>query len=193
MDLKRLEIPDVLVLTPRRIADERGYFSETWSERAWREAGLADSFVQDNLSLSRERKTLRGLHFQRPPHAQAKLVSVLLGRVLDVAVDIRRGSPWYGRHVAYELSAQSGAQLYAPLGFLHGFLTLEPSTLVAYKVSDRYAADCDGGVRWNDPGLAIDWGVSAEAVILSPKDAAAPLFADFESPFVYQGRTGAVA
>lgn len=193
MDVLRLAIPDVVVLTPRRFSDDRGYFAETWSERAWREAGLAGGFVQDNISLSRETGTLRGLHYQKPPHAQAKLVSVLHGRVLDVAVDIRRGSPWYARHVACELSAAAGAQLYVPEGFLHGFVTLEADTLVAYKVSDRYAAECDAGVRWNDPDLAIDWGVSSDAAILSPKDASAPLFAGFESPFVYEGRTGAVA
>ncbi len=193
MDLVRLAIPDVMVLTPRRFADERGYFAETWSERAWREAGLGVRFVQDNLSHSAAPSTLRGLHYQRPPHAQAKLVAVLRGRVLDVAVDIRRGSPWYGRHVTHELSAETGAQMYVPEGFLHGFLTLEPDTLVTYKVSDRYAAECDAGVRWNDPDIAIDWGLGESRPILSPKDAAAPLFAGFESPFAYEGGAGAVA
>jgi dTDP-4-dehydrorhamnose 3,5-epimerase len=190
MDLQRLVVPDVVLLTPRRFADERGYFTETWSQRAWRAAGLSKSFVQDNLSLSRKVSTVRGLHFQRPPHAQAKLVSVLAGRILDVAVDIRLGSPWFGRHVAVELSAESGAQVYVPEGFLHGFATLEPYTLVAYKVSAPYAAECDATVRWDDEDLAIDWGVDPKGASLSPKDAAAPAFADLETPFVYDGQTG---
>lgn len=193
MDLQRLAIPDVLLIIPRRFADDRGYFSETWSDRAWRDARLPGGFVQDNLSLSRMVSTVRGLHFQRPPSAQAKLVSVLSGRVLDVAVDIRRGSPWYGRHVAQELSAQAGSQMFVPEGFLHGFVTLEPDTIVTYKVSAPYAADCDAAVKWNDKDLAIDWGVDETRASLSAKDASAPSFADLDSPFVYDARTGAVA
>jgi dTDP-4-dehydrorhamnose 3,5-epimerase len=183
MDVERLEIPEVLLLRPRRFADERGFFVETYQRERLAAAGIACDFVQDNLSHSAKAGTLRGLHYQRPPHAQAKLVSVLAGRILDVAVDARRGSPTYGRHVKAELTADEGTQLFVPEGFLHGFVTLEPDTRVAYKVSDYYAADCDGGVRWDDPDLAIDWGVKAP--LLSPKDAAAPSFAAFDNPFTY--------
>ncbi|HEX6867027.1 MAG TPA: dTDP-4-dehydrorhamnose 3,5-epimerase [Caulobacteraceae bacterium] len=185
MDVQRLEIPDVVLLRPKRHGDSRGFFVETWHRGRLAGAGIACDFVQDNLSYSAKAGTLRGLHYQRPPHAQAKLVSVLTGRALDVAVDARRGSPTYGRHVKAELSAETGAQLFVPEGFLHGFVTLEPDTRVAYKVSDHYAADCDGAVRWDDPDLAIDWGVSD--AVLSDKDATAPLFADFDTPFAYAG------
>lgn len=183
MHIERLEIPELFLLRPRRFADDRGFFVETYHRARLAEAGIDCEFVQDNLSHSARAGTLRGLHYQRPPHAQAKLVSVLAGRILDVAVDVRRGSPTYGRHVKAELSAEDGAQLFVPEGFLHGFVTLEPDTYVAYKVNDYYAADCDGGVRWNDPDLAIDWGFTDP--VLSPKDAAAPAFAAFDSPFTY--------
>ena len=190
MDVVRLDIPEIVLLRPRRIADARGHFSETWRRDALAAAGIAVDFVQDNLSLSARRGTLRGLHFQSPPHAQAKLVGVITGRILDVAVDVRVGSPTYGRHVAHELGADDGRQLYVPAGFLHGFVTLEPDTRVFYKVSDVYAPACDGAVRWDDPDLAIDWGVAAGEVIISDKDAAAGAFADFRSPFVHE-REGA--
>ena len=184
MEIERLEIPEVILLRPRRFADDRGFFAETWRRDRLHALGIGD-FVQDNMSFSKAPGTLRGLHYQRPPHAQDKLVSVLSGRIVDVAVDVRRGSPTYGRHVKAELSAEDGAQLFVPMGFLHGFITLEPDTRVAYKVSDYYAADCDAAVRWDDPELGIDWGVAPQRVILSPKDAAAPMFAEFETPFVY--------
>jgi dTDP-4-dehydrorhamnose 3,5-epimerase len=184
MDIERLEIPEVVLLRPRRFGDDRGFFVETWRRDGLQAAGFG-AFDQDNMSFSREAGTLRGLHCQRPPHAQAKLVSVLTGRILDVAVDARRGSPTFGRHVKAEISAEDGAQIFVPAGFLHGFLTLEPDTRVAYKVSDYYAADCDASVRWDDPALGIDWGVSPDRVILSPKDAQAPTFEAFETPFVY--------
>ena len=193
MKLQRLAIPEVLLITPRRFADERGFFSETYNRRALEDLGLAVSFVQDNLSMSHRAGAVRGLHFQRPPHAQAKLVSAVRGRIFDVAVDVRRGSPTYGRSVAVELSAETGDQIFVPEGFLHGYVTLEPDTLVAYKASAHYAPECDGGVRWNDPDLAIAWPVSMEDVVLSPKDAAAPAFADFDSPFVYDRVAGGVA
>jgi dTDP-4-dehydrorhamnose 3,5-epimerase len=183
MDLRRLSIPDVLVLKPRRHADDRGYFMESYSRAAMATLGLEPVFVQDNLSLSRQVGTLRGLHYQRPPKAQAKLIQVIQGRILDVAVDVRRGSPTYGRHAAVELSADSGEQVFVPAGFLHGFVTLEPDTLVLYKVDAPYAPECEGAVRWDDADLGIDWGVSAAT--LSAKDAAAPAFADFDTPFVY--------
>ena len=143
--------------------------------------------------MSHRAGTVRGLHFQRPPQAQAKLVSVPRGRIFDVAVDARRGSPTYGRSVFAELSAENGQQVFVPEGFLHGYATLEPDTLVAYKASAPYAAECDGAVLWSDPDLAIAWPVSRTEAVLSPKDAAAPLFADFDSPFVYDRVAGDVA
>ncbi|SEA63708.1 dTDP-4-dehydrorhamnose 3,5-epimerase [Rubrimonas cliftonensis] len=185
MDVTATEIPDVLILTPRRFADARGFFSETWSARAMAAVGLDVAFVQDNHSRSTQAGTVRGLHYQRPPHAQGKLVRVARGRIRDVAVDVRVGSPSYGRWVAAELSAENGAQLWAPRGFLHGFVTLEPDTDVIYKVDDFYSADCDGAVRFDDPDLAIDWGVDPQAATLSDKDAAAPAFASFRSPFAF--------
>jgi len=185
MDLRRLSIPDVLVLKPRRHADDRGYFMESYSRAAMATLGLEPVFVQDNLSLSRQVGTLRGLHYQRPPKAQAKLIQVIQGRILDVAVDVRRGSPTYGDHLAVELSADSGEQVFVPAGFLHGFVTLDPDTLVLYKVDAPYAPECEGAVRWDDADLGIDWGVSAGDVLLSGKDAVAPAFADFDSPFIY--------
>ena len=187
MDVERLEIPEVLVLRPRRFADDRGFFVETYQRQRLAAAGIACDFVQDNLSYSKAAGTVRGLHFQRPPHAQAKLVQVVRGAVLDVAVDARRGSPTFGRHVTAELSADNGRQLFAPEGFLHGFVTLEPDTVVSYKVSDIYDAACDGAVRWDDPALGIDWPVAADRAQLSDKDRAAPTFAEFDNPFVYPG------
>lgn len=186
MQVERLEIPEVLVLTPRRFADDRGFFVETYNAARLREAtGLEIDFVQDNMSLSRQVGTVRGLHFQRPPSAQTKLVSVARGRIFDVVVDVRRGSPTFGRHVSAELSAENGRQLLAPRGFLHGFMTLEPDTLVTYKVDAWYDAAADGGVRWNDPDLGIAWPFDGEAS-LSPKDAAAPAFSAVDFGFDYQ-------
>ncbi|MFN6978836.1 MAG: dTDP-4-dehydrorhamnose 3,5-epimerase [Gemmobacter sp.] len=176
-------IPDVRIVTPRRFGDDRGWFSETWSRRALAAQGIDVAFVQDNQSFSRPVHTLRGLHMQRPPHAQAKLVRVLRGRILDVAVDIRRASPTYGRWVAVELSAADGRQLFIPEGFLHGFVTREPETEVAYKCNAYYAPDCEGAVRWDDPDLAIDWGIAPGDAVLSAKDAAAPAFRDLDTPF----------
>ncbi len=173
----------VMIVTPRRFCDERGWFCETYSRRAFDAAGIDADFVQDNQSFSRPAGTVRGLHFQRPPQAQAKLVRVLRGAIRDVAVDIRRGSPTYGRWVAVELGAADGRQLFIPAGFLHGFVTLEPETEVAYKCDAFYAPDCEGAVHWNDPDLAIDWGIDPAAAVLSPKDAAAPAFRDLDSPF----------
>lgn len=184
MEVERLEIPEILVLTPRRFADDRGFFVETYNSSRLAATGVESVFVQDNMSYSKAAGTLRGLHYQRPPFAQAKLVSVLKGRIFDVAVDVRRGSPTYGRHAAIELSADSGQQIFVPAGFLHGFLTLEPDTIVAYKVDAGYSAEADGSIRWNDPDLAIAWP-KTDALILSPKDASAPPFATFESPFNY--------
>jgi dTDP-4-dehydrorhamnose 3,5-epimerase len=183
MNLVETAIPDVKLLTPRRFADSRGFFSETWSARRLAEAGIVADFVQDNHSYSAAAGTVRGLHYQRPPHAQGKLVRVARGRILDVAVDVRAGSPTYGRWVAAELSAENGAQIWIPRGFLHGFVTREPDTDVIYKVEAYYAPECDGAVRFDDPDLAIDWGMDPADAVLSDKDAAAPGFRDFSSPF----------
>lgn len=183
VDVRQTALEGVLIITPRRFADDRGFFSETYNDRVFKAAGVPVDFVQDNHSLSKEKGTLRGLHFQAPPFAQAKLVRVAAGAVLDVAVDARKGSPTFGAHVAAELSAENGAQLFVPEGFLHGFITLTPNTEVIYKVNNYYDRDADGSVRWDDPDLAIDWGVGADAVTLSDKDANAQSWADFETPF----------
>ncbi len=182
MQVISTRLPDVRVLTPRRFGDARGFFCETWSRRRLEDAGIVHDFVQDNESLSRDSGTLRGLHYQAPPFAQTKLVRVVAGAVLDVAVDVRRGSPDYGRWVSVELSAENGQQLLIPRGFLHGFLTCAPNTHVIYKVDSYYNAESDGGVLWNDPDLGIDWGQPA-GVLLSDKDRVAPRFADWRSPF----------
>lgn len=173
-----LPIPDVRLITPRRFGDDRGWFTETWSRRT-----LDIGFCQDNMSLSAEVGTVRGLHFQKPPHAQAKLVMVLQGRILDVAVDIRKASPTFGQHVAVELSAAAGNQLLIPRGFAHGFCTLEPGTQVMYKVDDFYAPETDAGIFWADPDLAINWPVRVDQAHLSPKDLGLPRLKDIESPF----------
>ena len=177
----------VFVLTPRRFGDDRGFFSETWNARRMAEHGLDLDFVQDNQSLSRAAGTVRGLHYQAPPHAQDKLVRCGRGRLIDVAVDARRGSPTFGQWLAVELSAETGRQLFVPKGFLHGFATLEPETEILYKCTDYYAPESDGAVRFDDPDLAIDWGIAPGRAILSEKDARAPLWRDWVSPFVYEG------
>jgi dTDP-4-dehydrorhamnose 3,5-epimerase len=177
-------IPDLVAITPRRFGDARGWFMETWNKTALAEAGLDwPEFVQDNHSYSAPRHTLRGLHYQSPPRAQDKLVRCSKGAILDVAVDVREGSASYGQHVAVELSAENGAQLFVPKGFLHGFLTLTEDCEVQYKCTDTYAPDCDGAVAWDSVG--IDWGT--DAPILSDKDARATPFADFTSPFQFEG------
>lgn len=180
-------IAGVFILEPARFSDDRGWFSETWNQRKFEQEDIRTEFVQDNHSYSKNRGTVRGLHFQAPPSAQAKLVRVLTGRVLDVAVDIRKGSSTFGEWVSAELSAENGKQLLVPIGFLHGFITLEDDTEVAYKCSDFYAPECDGNVRFDDPDLAIDWGDAAKNAVLSGKDEVAPLFRDFDSPFVFDG------
>ncbi|MDR5655059.1 dTDP-4-dehydrorhamnose 3,5-epimerase [Ruixingdingia sedimenti] len=190
MQLFGTVLDGVVVLAPRRFGDDRGYFSETWSRRVLFAAGIDVDFVQDNHSLSRGVGTVRGLHFQRPPHAQAKLVRVGRGRILDVAVDIRQGSPSYGQWVGVELSADDGRQLLIPAGFLHGFVTREPDTEVIYKCSDYYAPDCDGAVRFDDPAIGVDWGIAPGAAVLSDKDRAAPLLRDLDNPFRYEGPFG---
>jgi len=176
----------VLILTPARHQDPRGFFSEVWNRRALAEAGLDLDFVQDNQSLSREAGVIRGLHCQVPPHAQDKLVRVGRGRVLDVAVDIRVGSPTWAQWVAVELSAENGRQLLVPKGFLHGFVALEPDTELLYKCTDYYAKDCDRSVRFDDPAIGIDWGQAGRDPVLSDRDRAAPTLAEFDSPFRYE-------
>lgn len=184
MRIEQTAIADVLVITPRRFGDARGWFCETWNRDSLRQAGLAlPDFVQDNHSYSAQRHTLRGLHYQRPPRAQDKLVRCTRGAIRDVAVDVRAGSPHYGKWVAVELSAENGAQLYIPKGFLHGFLTLTEDCEVQYKCTDTYAPECDGAVHWDS--LGIDWG--ATAPVLSDKDAGAVPFAEFDSPFRFEG------
>jgi len=175
-------IRDLLILHPKRHLDPRGFFSETWNRVPWRERGLEISWCQDNHSLSRAPGVLRGLHYQTPPMAQAKLIRCSRGGIWDVAVDARRGSPSYGNWFGIELSAENWLQLFVPRGFLHGFVTLQPDTEVQYKTDNAYAPDCDGAVAWDDPGLAIDWPLTG-APVLSAKDAAAPRFSDWESPF----------
>lgn len=185
MQIEKTALPDVLALTPKRFADARGFFSEVWNRRALAEVGIDLDFVQDNHSYSAHKGTVRGLHYQSPPHAQAKLVRVAKGAVLDVAVDIRKGSPDFGKWVSVTLSAENGRQLLVPTGFLHGFVTLVDDTEVLYKCSDYYAPECDGAIRFDDPTLAIDWGLPADKAVLSDKDAAAPNFAGFTSPFEF--------
>ncbi len=184
MQIEPTELPDVIVLTPRRFGDDRGWFTETWNAGTMAKAGLDLPWVQDNHSMSAVVGTVRGLHFQAPPHAQDKLVRCSRGAILDVAVDVRVGSPHFGRWVGVELTPENGRQLLVPKGFLHGFVTRAPMTEVQYKCTDVYAPDCDGAVRWNDPDIGIDWGL-AGAPVLSAKDQAAPLLRDFKSPFVW--------
>lgn len=183
MNVVELAIPDVKLITPKRFSDHRGFFSETYNARAFRGAGISCEFVQDNHSLSRPAGTIRGLHFQTPPAAQAKLVRVVRGRILDVAVDLRRASDSFGRHVTAELSADNGATLFIPAGFAHGFCTLEPDTEVLYKVDAYYAPENDAGILWSDPALGIAWPVTPERAVLSDKDASLPRLADAAIPF----------
>jgi dTDP-4-dehydrorhamnose 3,5-epimerase len=183
VDVRSLAIPDVRLITPSLFRDERGFFSETYNDRAFSRAGITVLLVQDNHSLSRVRGVVRGLHFQAPPHAQDKLVRVTRGAIFDVAVDIRAGSPTYGKHVSATLSAENWTQIWVPKGFAHGFCTLEPDTEVLYKVSDYYAPECDFGLRWDDPALGIEWPITAGEAILSPKDARHPLLRDLPRYF----------
>jgi dTDP-4-dehydrorhamnose 3,5-epimerase len=180
---EELGIEGPLLISVRRFADARGSFSETYSRRDFAAIGIPDEFVQDNQSFSAATGTLRGLHFQAPPTTQGKLVRVLRGRILDVAVDLRRGSPTYLRHVSAELSAENGLMLWVPVGFAHGFVTREPDTEVAYKCTGFYDTACDRGIAWNDPDIAVDWGVTADQVVLSDKDRRAPVLAEIGSPF----------
>ena len=185
MLIEQTRLPGVLILTPARHGDARGFFSESWNKARLEASGVdLPDFVQDNHSMSELTGTLRGLHFQAPPHAQGKLVRCGRGTLYDVAVNIRKGSPNYGQWVGVELSFENGKQLWVPAGFAHGFVTLEPDTEICYKCTDYYNAEADGGVRWNSCG--IDFPLEGDPV-LSAKDETAPALADFDSPFVYEG------
>lgn len=178
----------VKLIKTRRFDDERGWFSESYVERRWRDLGVDARFVQDNHSQSTLPGTIRGIHFQLPPHAQAKLVRCSRGRIMDYAIDLRRNSPTFGKFVAAELSKENGDQLYIPVGFGHAFVTLEPDCEVLYKVDDYYAPDCDAGIRWDCSHIGIDWPLPESGAILSPKDADLPCLMEFESPFEFDGR-----
>ena len=181
--IERLAIPDVWTYTPRRFGDDRGWFSETFNAATLAPGLEGVSFVQDNQSLSREKGTLRGMHFQIPPKAQDKLVRVLRGAVLDVAVDIRRGSPTFGKWVSALLSADGGAQIFVPKGFAHGFVTLEPDMEVLYKVTSLYSPAHDRGLAWDDPDLGIDWKIPAGGPLLSERDRQWPRLRDLADAF----------
>jgi dTDP-4-dehydrorhamnose 3,5-epimerase len=183
MKVERLAIPEVILIVPPRFGDTRGFFSETFNARGFAEAGINQPFVQDNQSLSARRGTLRGLHCQIAPSVQGKLVRVVKGAVWDVAVDIRHGSPTYGKFVSAVLSAENWAQLWVPGGFLHGFCTIEADTEVIYKVTAGYDRDAERGVLWNDPDLALPWPVRADEAVLSEKDARLPRLAACEPWF----------
>ena len=183
MQLIDTEIPDVKMITPKKFGDHRGFFSETYSRQAMAEAGIDLEFVQDNHSLSAQKGVVRGLHFQIPPFAQDKLVRVIRGAVFDVAVDLRRGSPTFAKHVTAVLSAEKWNQMLIPIGFAHGFVTLAPDTEVIYKVTNYYAPDHDRGVLWNDPDLGVEWPIAPDEAILSDKDKTQPGFAELKNLF----------
>lgn len=178
------KVPDVLEIIPKKFGDARGFFSEVFKESTLVEYGFSETFIQDNHAYSAETGVLRGLHYQSPPFAQDKLVRVVRGSILDVAVDIRKGSPTYGEWVAVELSAKNWKQLLVPKGFAHGYLTLEPDTEVLYKVTNPYAPECDKGIAWDDPTIGIDWG-GIKNPILSEKDTVQPKLAEIVSEFTY--------
>lgn len=180
LQIHQTALPNAFILSPKIFGDHRGYFTETFRADELTDAGFTKEFIQDNQSLSATPNTLRGLHFQKPPYAQDKLVRVNQGSIIDVAVDIRSGSPTYGQHLAVELSAENFKQLLVPAGFAHGFITLEPDTIVSYKVSNYYSPDCDSGIIWNDPDLNIKWPSDQEPV-LSGKDTELGLFKDLPS------------
>jgi dTDP-4-dehydrorhamnose 3,5-epimerase len=186
MNVTFTDLPGVFLINPEKFADDRGFFSELWNRSKFAQHEIDMDFVQDNQSLSNTVGTIRGLHYQSPPHAQDKLVRCGRGALLDVAVDIRKGSPTYGEWVVVELSAENGKQLFIPKGFLHGFVTLEPDTEILYKCSDYYAPECDGAIRFDDPDIGVDWGGAADQAVLSEKDASAPFLKDFDSPFIFE-------
>lgn len=188
--INTLGLDGVIEIVPRKIGDDRGFFSETYNAEALGETHAHEAFVQDNHSHSREAGTLRGLHFQRPPRAQAKLVRVVRGAIFDVAVDIRKGSPTFGRWTGLRVSAEDWNQILVPKGFAHGFLTLEPDTEVIYKVTDFYSADHDRSIRYDDPAIGIDWPEVAVAVQISDKDRDAPLLGSVDTGFIFDATAG---
>jgi len=183
--VERLAVRDVLLLTPQRFADPRGFFSETWVQTRFADAGIEGPFVQDNHAKSTDRGVVRGLHLQIGPNAQGKLVRVVRGAIWDVAVDVRRGAPTYGKHAAAVLSAENWQQLWVPVGFLHGYCTLEPDTEVIYKVTAPYDRPAERGVIWNDPALALPWPISPDEALLSDKDLKLPTLAACDIWFTY--------
>ncbi|MCK0067969.1 dTDP-4-dehydrorhamnose 3,5-epimerase [Kordiimonas laminariae] len=187
MQAEALSLPGVYLFSPKKFGDDRGFFSETFNARAFEEVVPGVNFVQDNQSLSRDVGVIRGMHFQTPPYTQGKLVRVTRGKVLDVIVDIRKGSPTYGKHIGVELSAENWQQLWVPKGFAHGFCTLEPDTEFCYKVDDYYEPEHDAGIAFDDPDLGIEWPIDITAAILSDKDRAQPKLKEIENPFVFEG------
>lgn len=185
--IEQTPLPGILIITPARFSDQRGFFSESYSIKALVEHGITAQFVQDNHSLSLSQGTIRGLHFQAPPHAQDKLVRCGHGALFDVAVDIRKGSSTYGQWFGTELSFENGKQLLVPAGFAHGFVTRAPETEIIYKCSDYYAQETEGALAWDDPQVGIDWGLGDVTPVLSNKDANAPSLADLNSPFTFEG------
>ncbi|MEQ3745124.1 MAG: dTDP-4-dehydrorhamnose 3,5-epimerase [Henriciella sp.] len=183
LEIERLNLSEVMIIRPKKFGDERGFFSEVWNAEAFAEVGLDMSFVQDNHSYSAVEGTVRGLHYQIPPFAQDKLLRCTRGRILDVVVDIRTGSPNFGKWVSTEISADNWAQIYVPKGFAHGFITLTPDCEVQYKVTAPYSPAHEMSIAWNDPDLAIEWGVESDGVTLSEKDAQAPLLRNVETGF----------
>jgi len=175
MELIPTDIPDVKILLPKKFGDHRGFFSETFNDKVLADLGITRKFVQDNHSLSVERGVVRGLHYQIAPAAQDKLIRVIKGAILDVAVDIRKNSPTFGKHVAVELNAQNWRQIFVPVGFAHGFVTLEANTEVLYKVTNYYSPKDERGIRWNDPTLGIAWPIDASAATINKRDAEFPL------------------
>lgn len=190
VDVETTEIAEIKIVRPKRHGDDRGFFSEWYNRKALSAQGIAADFIQDNLALSVRKGTVRGLHFQSPPFAQTKLVGCVRGAVFDVAVDIRRGSPNFGRHVAVELSAANGWQLFIPAGFAHGYCTLEENSVLFYKVDAGYSPQHDAGVLWQDPDINVAWPVTQDAVQLSKKDMTLPRLKDLPPLFTYDGTKG---
>ena len=189
MQIERFDIEGIVAIVPVKRGDSRGFFSETYRKDVLAAAGITSEFVQDNHVYSAERGVLRGLHFQTPPHAQGKLVRCARGSILDVGVDIRQGSPTYGHHVAVELTADNWKQLWVPPGFAHGYVTLEASCEVIYKVTDFWAPECEGGIAWNDPNLGIDWRIALDALKLAEKDQRNPPLSELRSVFNFDKRS----